>query len=81
MISDQIREVEEAARFLTRVLGSFNEHAYTECKLAEHFTDEEYKQTIDTLTDFGNGIRIERVRHDCLKPAEETVFPPGEELA
>ena len=62
MISDQIRETEEAARFLTRILSGFDEHAYTACKLAEHFTDKEYEQAIETLSDFGNGTRIERKR-------------------
>ncbi len=63
MISDQIREVEEAARFITRALNGFAESSiYESYKSFEGFTDEESEQAIDTLTDFGNGIRIERQR-------------------
>ncbi len=63
MISDQIREAEDAARFLTRVLAGFSESSmYEAYKSIEDFTDEEYERAIETLTDFGNGIRIERER-------------------
>ena len=63
MISDQIREVEEAARFLTRVLSGFNESdMYEAYKTIEDFTDKEFEQAFETLTDFGNGTRIERKR-------------------
>lgn len=56
MISDQIRQAEDAARFLTRVLSGFQESGiYETYKEAEHFTDEEFDIAIDTLTEFGNG--------------------------
>ena len=61
MISDQVRETEEAARFLTRVLSGFQESSiYEAYKDAENFTDKEYERAMEVLSDFGNGIRIER---------------------
>ena len=61
MISDQIREVEEAARFITRVMSGFNESGlFEEYKRYENFTDEEFADAMEVLSDFGNGTRIER---------------------
>ncbi len=63
MISDQIHEAEASARFLTRILTGFPESSmYEAYKSIEDFTDEEYERAIETLTDFGNGTRIERTR-------------------
>lgn len=65
MTSDQIRQAEDAARFLTRVLSSFNtDHTYEVYKTIEHFTDKEYGDAFDTLTEFGNGIVTERTRYN-----------------
>ena len=65
MTSDQIRQAEDAARFLTRILGNFNESGmYKWYKDAEHFTDKEYEDAFDTLEEFGNGIVTERIRYE-----------------
>ncbi len=64
MMSDQVRQVENAARFLTRILTGFTESSvYEAFKDVEHFTDEEYEDAIDTLTEFGSGSGVvERTR-------------------
>ncbi|KKN84391.1 hypothetical protein LCGC14_0288530 [marine sediment metagenome] len=67
MISDQIRQAEDAARFLTRVLSGFNEsNTYDTYKEVEHFTDEEYEEAIDTLTEFGNGMGVTELANSTL---------------
>ena len=61
MTSDQIRQAEDAARFLTRILGNFQGLSiYKTYKDVEHFTDKEYEDAFDILEEFGNGIVTER---------------------
>ncbi|KKN83812.1 hypothetical protein LCGC14_0294650 [marine sediment metagenome] len=64
MMSDQIREVEEAARFITRVLADFSgREVYKIYREVENFTDEEFENALETLSDFGNGTAVlERMR-------------------
>lgn len=72
MISDQIRQAEDAARFLTRVLSGFNKtRTYEHYSVIENFTDEEYEEAIDTLTEFGNGMGVTELASSALgKEAE-----------
>ncbi len=63
MTSDQIRQAEDAARFLTRILSGFSETSvYKAYREYETFTDAGYEDAFETLTEFGNGIVTERKR-------------------
>lgn len=77
MISDQIKQAEDAARFLTRVLTGFPESSiYEDYKAAEHFTDGEFEQAIETLTEFGNGPAV--TERPAVEPCERLADFGGE---